>query len=348
MPTAYICEPGAAVKRLGRTLVVTKDNQTLTDIEQVHLSQLVLVGRVALTTPAATSLLAAGIPTAFVSSRGRLVGRLVPPMSGAIEVRLGQFHVYTDPAQRLAWAKKIVTAKARSMLDVLVALRTGRGDARDAEAERAIADTVQHVIQAESLRALLGLEGAAAAAYWKALPRSNSSALTFAGRSRRPPRDEINAMLSFGYTLLAKEASATLEALGMDPYLGVYHEPRVNRPALALDVIEPYRHALVDRLVIRAANRGRFKPDDFTTSEGRGPRFTPAALRRFLQTYERAALAPACGLPRHDRDDQSLSMRDHLRRRCERLATAFRKVNRSASGASRTDTNPGEQLDMAA
>lgn len=294
MPFAYICSPGSVVRRAGDSLTVTPpgDATQAVHLHAEHLTALILVGRVSVSAQAQAFLLRRALPLAFISRRGVCLGRLEPAQGPAVELRIAQRRLLDNSAQRLPLARRIITAKVKSMLELI---RTHRGNHPAPELASLTTDLearAKNIDAAPSIAALLGVEGIASRQYFRALSIMNRSLFPFSGRRRRPPPDPINAMLSFGYTLLANEAHALAGALGLDPFLGALHDPSPRRPALAMDLIEPFRHAIVDRFVLSAVNSGQFSDRDFERSPG-SVRFNPAALRRFLTLYEGAMAAPA-------------------------------------------------------
>ena len=152
------------------------------------------------------------------------------------------------------------------------------------------AEAIQSTENAEDLDKLRGIEGYAAKAYFGAftsMVRTNRPAFTLTERSRRPPRDPINALLSFVYTLLANECVAACEGVGLDPQIGFLHAIRPGRPALALDLMEELRTPLADRLVLTLINRGQIKPDDFIERPGGAIHLTDDARKLLLTTYQK-------------------------------------------------------------
>lgn len=147
--------------------------------------------------------------------------------------------------------------------------------------------STEHVLDLDTLR---GIEGYAAKAYFAAfthMVRLNRSTFTFTERSRRPPRDPINALLSFVYTLIAGECVAACEGVGLDPQMGFLHALRPGRPALALDLMEELRTVLADRLVLTLVNRGQLKPDDFIDRPGGAIHLTEDARKTVLAAYQK-------------------------------------------------------------
>lgn len=142
---------------------------------------------------------------------------------------------------------------------------------------------------AATLFELLGVEGEAASAYWAAFPcLLTAEGVSFPGRRKRPPPDPVNAVLSFGYTLLTDILLSALEARGFDPWVGFLHSESYGHPCLALDLVELFRAPVVDRLAVRLFNLGILKPADFHPSQEGGVRMTPDALRTFFRHWEQA------------------------------------------------------------
>ncbi len=166
---------------------------------------------------------------------------------------------------------------------------------------------------------LLGIEGEGAGRYFSTLVHAFSGEIRFAARRRRPPPDPANALLSLGYVLLANRIAGLLEARGLDPYLGFLHRPRSGRPALALDMMEEFRHPVVDRFVLRLCNRRQVRPACFETDlRTCGVRLTKSGLRRFLRAWEGFLDARMAGL------GEDLSVEEAMRRQADRLAAHLR------------------------
>jgi len=316
MPFAYVTEPGAVVRRRGRTLLIEKHGQRLAEWELVRLQALILVGGVQLTTPAIKALLQAGVETAFVSARGKLIGQLTPPKSGNVALRLAQYALAHRPEQRLELARRVVQEKIAAMAEVLQRYADNYPELPLDQPRRRLRRAARTTAAALGLATLRGIEGAAAACYWKAFTLLNRSPLKFEGRKARPPADPINALLSLGYVLLVNEIWSTLDAMGFDPFLGFYHDLRPNRPSLALDLVEPFRHRLIDRMVLRSVNLGRFQADDFHTGSKGGVLLNRRAWKTFVADYERTLQALAAD----PKDGKQRSWREIIRRNCEHLA----------------------------
>jgi CRISPR-associated protein Cas1 len=199
----------------------------------------------------------------------------------------------------LTLSRAIVDAKCTAMLDLLAQHQRTHGDVDIAFPIARIRAHRERAICASTIDELRGHEGAAAATYFSTMPALCRGDLTTSKRSRRPPRDPINAAISFGYSLLVCEMTTALLARGLDPALGVLHPPEAGRPSLALDLIEPFRHSVVDRLVLRAANRRELTsadfdsevvqpadPDDATPAPA--VRFSDLGRAKFLRMFQAA------------------------------------------------------------
>ena len=169
---------------------------------------------------------------------------------------------------------------------------------------------------------LMGIEGDAARRYFQALGKGFSGPIGFFGRQKRPPPDPANALLSFGYVLLANLIAPLLEARGFDPYLGMLHTVRSGRPSLALDMMEEFRHPVVDRFVLRTCNRRQFSPEDFDKVDGKGVRLKKEGLRRYFREWETYIDDPMAGT----KADQSILRTVQIQ--ADRLAAHVRGTER--------------------
>lgn len=167
---------------------------------------------------------------------------------------------------------------------------------------------------AASIDSLRGIEGTAAARYFQGLAGMVPAGFGFDGRNRRPPRDPVNALLSFGYVLVGNELQALLDAMGFDPYLGFYHQIDYGRPSLALDLLEEFRAALVDRFSAGLLNLGILRPEDFGETPEKGRILRREAMKTYFACYEKE-LSSSVSL-----DGESLAWRQLFRRQAERLA----------------------------
>jgi len=292
MSTVYITEPGAVVRQSSQHLVVTKDNQRLNTIPLIKLERLVIFGHVQLTTEAMHALLKEGIDVAFLTGNGKLRGRLVATESKNVFLRLAQYERHLDDAFQLELARAFVAGKIRNGRALILRYLRNHPENDFAQPLKLIEQTLDSVAAMATTNSLMGAEGLATAAYFRAFGQMFRRELAFETRTRRPPKDPVNAVLSLGYTLLTNEILALLIAQGFDPYIGFLHGVVYGRPSLALDLVEEFRHPLVDRLTLNLFNNQVLTAEDFRPVEGEGIYLTPAALKTYLQYYERRMREP--------------------------------------------------------
>jgi len=265
MPTLYVTEPGAVVRRSVASLVVTvkrrrvdgtgRREEELAEVEPHRLEMIGLIGRAHITSDATRLCLEKGIAVSWFTRGGDFVGRLVPEISRTADLRLAQYRLAHDGDAALALSRAVVGAKLRNAAAVLSALRANRpGRTTLGQAIHDLRVSAARCAEAKAVDVLMGIEGDGARVYFGALGDCFSGEISFGVRARRPPPDPANALLSFGYVLLGNMLASLLEARGFDPYLGFFHTVRSGRPSLALDLLEELRHPLVDRLVVRVCN----------------------------------------------------------------------------------------------
>lgn len=290
MRTLYLAHDGAVLRREGERLLAVAKGHVLSESSVRGLRQLVLLGNVTLTPAALDLLVRHGVDTVFLTHHGRYRGRLVGQGSTHVHLRLAQYAMSQDPERVVSVARQVVTGKITNQRNLLLrhARRHGQTD-RLRAARSALALLRDRVPDANELDAVRGLEGAAAAAYFRAFgDLLRVDGFAFPGRNRRPPMDPVNALLSFGYTLLSNVVEAAVLVVGLDPFLGTLHAATTGRPSLVCDLVEELRAPVVDALVLAALNRRAIRPEDF---EDVGPE-EPVVLRRetvrwFVTLFER-------------------------------------------------------------
>ncbi len=285
----YVQAPRARIGKQAETLKIEVEDEAPVTARLIDVSQLVLFGNVSLTTPALHELMRREIPVSWHSHGGWFLGHTTGTGHRNVELRTAQYRASFDPSQCLTLARGLVAAKLRNGRTLL------RRNWRDGEPPAALLDDLKrqadHAARARGLPELLGIEGSGAAVYFRhlagALKRSGGEpAFDFETRNRRPPADPVNALLSFAYALLTRTFTITLSAVGLDPYRGFYHQPRYGRPALALDLMEPFRPLLADSAVIQAINNGEVQIADFVRC-GSAAALKPDGRKRFIAAFER-------------------------------------------------------------
>jgi len=286
MPPLYLVEQGSVLRKEGQRFLVTKDGQTLLTVPAFKVDSVLIFGNVQLTTQAIAFLLGNGIDTSFLSLNGRLKGKLLPLESKNVLLRVKQFERARSESFKLKLARRIVGAKLKNARALLVrhARNHPEVDLRgEIDELNAFARRAEREGGIEQVR---GLEGQGSAVYFRAFAKMLRSELKFERRSRRPPKDPINGLLSLGYALLTHELMGLVSAHGFDPFVGFYHELRYGRAGLALDLVEEFRHPLVDSLVLSLVNKRVISVEDFSRDEEGAVRLKPEALKRYLLHYE--------------------------------------------------------------
>ncbi|HPR08515.1 MAG TPA: type I-C CRISPR-associated endonuclease Cas1c [Denitromonas sp.] len=273
--TLYVTTPDSYLHLDNDTLRVEVDHDTRLRVPLHHLGAIVCLGNIRLSTPLMHRVADDGISLVMLDANGRFKARLEGPVSGNVLLRSAQFDKASDPDFTLNVARNFVAGKVRNSRQVL--LRGARESKNGAEAEQItraannLAATLRTLPSATDLDTLRGLEGDAARQYFGALNlllrEDMRDAFQMNGRSRRPPRDRFNAVLSFLYSMLMNDCRSAIEAAGLDPQVGFLHALRPGRAALALDLMEEFRH-LADRLALTLINRGQINADDFDHREG--------------------------------------------------------------------------------
>ncbi len=286
----------ARIGKEGETLKITDEEKGETLVRLIDISDVALFGNVSITTPALAALLEREIPVTFHSHSGWFRGVAHGIGHRNVEVRTAQYRMSFDEAACLRFAKDLVAAKIANQRTILRRNWRGTAEERQAVLDR-LSAARKSADAAATLTQLLGIEGDAAAVYFQAFASllkppedkqggSELAAFRFEARNRRPPTDPVNAMLSLAYAMLTRHLTIALASVGLDPYRGFYHAPRYGRPALALDLMEPFRAIIADSVVLSAVNTGEVGPNDFVVAVT-GTALTQAGRRRFVEAFER-------------------------------------------------------------
>jgi CRISPR-associated protein Cas1 len=285
MAVLYLMEQGSALKKEGERLVVEKDGLKLLDVPLIKIDTILIYGNVQVTTQAMSLLFEHGIETAFLTVMGELKGQLTPRKSRNIILRVAQFQRATDEEYALRVAQAVVKTKIQNQLYLMKQFVYKYPTADFTSAFRLMDDALDSVARKTKVANLLGVEGSSTAAYFKCLREMFRSEIGFGGRNRRPPQDEANALLSFGYVLVMNELTSLLEAVGFDPYIGFLHSIDYGRPSLSLDLLEGFRQPIVDRLVLTVCNKRILGKGDFEARDG-GIYLKKDGMKTFFTAYE--------------------------------------------------------------
>lgn len=324
MRTLIVTVQGATVHHMGGQIVVQSDGQTIARLPDMRIERALFFGAVAPTIGFLNFAFARRIPVTFLTVDGAYKGRLETDSRRDIAIRLAQYRRLEDTAWRVEVARSIVLAKIAGQRALLMRYARNHASPELAEASdamAAIARDVERMAQTADatgrhpLPRLMGLEGAAAKVYFGGLPHALRRPVPFRGRSRRPPRDPVNALLSLGYTLLTAEIIGALTGLGLDPQIGVFHSSRGRVPALAEDLLEVFRAPVADAVALSLINLGALQADDFVLQEDGGFRLKKEKLAVYFTRFR-------------DRMNSRLSARDggptSFRKELQRMASNMR------------------------
>jgi CRISPR-associated protein Cas1 len=295
--TLYVTTEGTYLAKEGECLVARLEGRPPVRIPIVGLESVVCIGRVSHSPQALEHCAANNVALTHLTETGRFMARLEGAVSGNVLVRRTQYRWADDPERCAALARNFLTGK---LANARLVLRRSAREGGPSEFLNAAADRLDRLLNRlageATLDGLRAIEGEAGRLYWQAFPcllGSGDPEMTFKGRSRRPPLDPMNALLSFLYTLLAHDIRSALETAGLDPQVGYLHRDRPGRPGLALDLMEEFRPVVADRLALTLVNRGQVRAGDFRTLDGGGvvmrdePRKTVIAAWQERKAMER-------------------------------------------------------------
>lgn len=287
----YLNTPGLRVGKSGSVLQVKEREALKQEIRMNEICQLNVRGNIQLSTQAVQALCEQNIPICYFSVGGWFYGITTGLETKNVFLRQRQFAMAELPWFCRRLAQELVAGKIRNQRTFLLRNYVEP----DPRVMQEMKQMAERAASCESLETLLGIEGNAARLYFGAfrglikveadeqLPRIFQ--MDFAGRNRRPPRDAVNALLSLGYSLLAKDVTIACYAAGFDPMMGFYHQPRFGRPALALDLMEPFRTLIVDSAVVTAINTKMVTPEDFVVA-GQAVALKAEGRKAFYRSYE--------------------------------------------------------------
>jgi CRISPR-associated protein Cas1 len=314
MATLYVTEQGAMLRKVSGRLVVAKKGEVLAEIPAASLETIFLYGSVQISFQALAEMLDQGIELALFSVKGRLRGQITPPRAKNVPLRMKQYELaFTAPDRCLALSQEITAAKIANASAVLRRFRRNHPDAVSRESLAELEACQNRVATTSGLDELRGVEGIAAARYFGTFAELVPPSLGFTGRNRRPPRDPMNALLSFGYVLVGNELQSLLDGMGFDPYAGFFHQIEYGRPSLALDLLEELRAPLIDRFSLGLLLRRTLTAADFASSLEKGVLLEKKALGAYFKAYEEELTRP------FELDGETLTFRLLFRRQAERL-----------------------------
>lgn len=269
----YVTTEGAWLKKDGANVVMEVEGDERARLPIHMLASIVCFGRVIVSPPLLGFCVEEGVSVAYLSMHGRFLARVEGPVGGNVLLRREQYRISDDLVRAAPIVRNVVAAKIYNQRAVLRRVLRDYGDSFDDDVRLAVEHAQtrltiisRRLLSETSIDVLRGLEGEAAQSYFSVfqhLIRVDEPTFRFGGRSRRPPVDAVNAILSFLYTLITHDCRSALETVGLDPAVGFLHRDRPGRPSLALDLIEELRPMLGDRLALSMVNRRQLNKKDF-------------------------------------------------------------------------------------
>jgi len=292
--TLYATTEGARLRKEGENIVAEVDGAERGRVPLHMLGAVVVFGATSVSPPLIGALARAGITLVLLDRQGRFEARVEGPVTGNVLLRRAQYQASEQPDEIV---RGIVTAKISNQRVVLQRALRDHGaemSAQNRATVEAVVDRLERILRRvafmnEGADAMRGAEGEAANGYFavfNSLLRSPDPDIRFNGRSRRPPRDPVNALLSFLYTLLTHDCRSAAECVGLDPAVGFLHRDRPGRPSLALDLMEELRPVLADRLALSLINRRQLRSADFETRDGGAVLLSEAGRKTVLTAWQ--------------------------------------------------------------
>lgn len=302
MATVYLTEAYALVRRNGEDALLVqiperrgKENVVLAPAREEHIplvkiDEVVVLGEVTLTASAIHLLLERDIEITFLGYYGQFKGRLSPPFSKNAILRLAQYRTHQEMSERCDLARRFVIGKLSNQRQRLLRYNRAHQDAEVDQAIKQLTNLISNLavlslpqstgkktltggdnsIAGTPLEVIVGLEGMGSAAYFRCFGKllNDPAQWPFSGRVKRPPTDPVNALLSFGYSLLTSKVASAVQLVGFDHFVGYLHSTFYGRPALALDLVEEFRPIIVDSVVLDLLNHHMLTPKDFVVEVG--------------------------------------------------------------------------------
>lgn len=288
--TLYVTTPDAYLSKDGLNVVVSVDNKEIFRIPIVNIEGIVTFGYVGASPGLMKSCADAGVSLVFLSPNGRYIGRFQGETKGNVLLRLTQYQVSKDATESLHISKLMIAGKIQNQRAVLRRFIRDNGECHEVAAAAEYLETSKRkALFVDDIGILRGIEGDCASTYFGVFDHlilNQKDDFIFNGRNRRPPKDFVNAMLSFTYTLLTNECAAALETVGLDPYVGFLHTIRPGRASLALDLVEEMRAYLCDRIVLTLINKSQINRKHFVAQGEEGVTMTEDGRKIIIKAWQ--------------------------------------------------------------
>lgn len=288
--TLYVTTPNAYLSKDGQNVVVSIEGNEAFRIPVLNIEGIVTFGYMGASPGLMKLCVDNGVSLAFLSPNGRYIGRLQGQVKGNVLLRKAQYELFSKPSQSIRIPCLMTAGKIQNQRNVLRRyIRDYGEDPAITKVTDYLAKSKDRAIMANDLDTLRGIEGDCASAYFSVFEKlilNQKDDFKFSGRNRRPPKDFVNSMLSFCYTLLTNECTAALETVGLDPYIGFMHALRPGRASLSLDLIEELRPYICDRLVLTLINKMQITKKDFIQQGEEGIVFTDSGMKTMIKAWQ--------------------------------------------------------------
>ena len=320
MASIYITENGTYLHKRGGKLLIDKEETTITEVPLELVENITVTNTTQISSSLITECLTKNIPISWMSTSGKMYGSLLAPSFDDIFKQKQQFDLIEEKDFYFKLAQKIVSAKIHNQLVLLRRYNRNIKSEKVHELINYLANKQKNIKYTSDNNELLGYEGLASRTYFSALGMLINKPFQFTKRTKQPPRDPFNAMLSMGYSILFNEILSNIIAIGLHPYIGFFHQLAKGHPALVSDLIEEWRAVIVDALVISLIKRGSITENMFTLNK-KGCYFSPEGKKIFLNAYNKKINTENKYISGEH------SYRDSLRIQCQNYAQAISNKN---------------------
>lgn len=320
MASIYITENGTYLHKRGGKLLIDKEETTITEVPLELVENITVTNTTQISSSLITECLTKNIPISWMSTSGKMYGSLLAPSFVDIFKQKQQFDLIEEKDFYFKLAQKIVSAKIHNQLVLLRRYNRNIKSEKVHELINYLANTQKNIKYTSDNNELLGYEGLASRTYFSALGMLINKPFQFTKRTKQPPRDPFNTMLSMGYSILFNEILSNIIAIGLHPYIGFFHQLAKGHPALVSDLIEEWRAVIVDALVISLIKRGSITENMFTLNK-KGCYFSPEGKKIFLNAYNKKINTENKYISGEH------SYRDSLRIQCQNYAQAISNKN---------------------
>ncbi|AEX84847.1 CRISPR-associated protein Cas1 [Marinitoga sp. 1135] len=310
----YITEQGAVLSKREGRLVISKENSIISEIPLNKIEKINLMGNISLTTPIISYFLDHEIEVIFMTKTGKYRGKLYTDEYRNVLLRLKQYERSYDEKFKLKISKAIVKGKLKNSYDFLINRSRYLPKGTLSKEIASIRKIIEKVDKGKNIDEVRGFEGIGSKYYFEGFKKLiKNENFKFEKRIMHPPRDPVNAMLSFGYYLLYNEVMAAINIVGLDPYFGNLHTIEISKKSLLFDLVEEFRNIIIDNFILKLINRNEISKDDFNKKDENIIYFTDEGMKKFISKYEEMI---------------SQKMRYHLDEETNYIRTIFQKQAR--------------------